>query len=273
MKLLIALALALAPLRASGDLNGWKQINVFVGNETADPKSVFHATDANQLGRAKQWHSQVGQDKTVALLTKGAPGYFVDLAANDAKSLSNTLTLERDFGWRGVCIEPNPRYWHGLLRRQCVHVAAAVGRTENEVMSFNFGRGALGGLIGAHFDNRPNRPNLRGEGLTKVHTVPLLQIFQHVRVPQVIDYMSFDVEGAESYIGTVFPWETYTVKLLTVERPKPDLQEVLKTRADMVLLKNHGGFGDQMWCHKSVEAEYRAVLQSKNLLGNNKALP
>jgi len=181
-----------------------------VGNETADPKSVFHAADANQLGRAKKWHSQVGQDKTVALLTKGKPGYFVDLAANDAKSLSNTLTLERDFGWRGVCIEPNPRYWHGLLRRQCVHVAAAVGRTENEVMSFNFGRGATGGLIGTHFDNRPGRPNLRGEGLTEIHTVPLLQIFQHVRVPQVIDYMSFDVEGAESFIGTVAPaWDLF----------------------------------------------------------------
>ena len=40
----------------------------------------------------------------------------------------------------------------------------------------------------------------------------------------------------------------------------------------MVLLKNHGRFNDQMWCHKSVEAEYRAVLQSKNVLGNNDAL-
>ena len=42
--------------------------------------------------------------------------YFVDLAANNATEASNTRLLERDFGWRGVCIEANPRYfWAGFL--------------------------------------------------------------------------------------------------------------------------------------------------------------
>ena len=83
--------------------DGWKTIHVYVGNETDDPHSVFnHAySPAHHI-----WHSQVGQDKTVALLTQGAPGFFVDLAANDAVKLSNTLTLERDFGWELVWPSP-----------------------------------------------------------------------------------------------------------------------------------------------------------------------
>ena len=32
-------------------------------------------------------------------------GYFVDLAANDPVRLSNSKTLEAEFGWSGLCIE------------------------------------------------------------------------------------------------------------------------------------------------------------------------
>ena len=51
-------------------------------------------------------HSQHGQDATIIkLFGSRRNGYFVDLAANEPLYLSNTRTLERDFGWRGVCIE------------------------------------------------------------------------------------------------------------------------------------------------------------------------
>ena len=58
---------------------------------------------------AGRWHSQAGQDRLVLKLLQGkTSGFFVDLAANDALHLSNTRALERDFGWRGLCIEGNP---------------------------------------------------------------------------------------------------------------------------------------------------------------------
>ena len=241
--------------------DGWKTIHVWVGNETSDPHSMFHPTLNNVV---RSWHSQVGQDKTVALLTRGKPGYFVDLAANDAVKLSNTLTLERDFGWSGLCIEPNSYYWSGLARRQCTVIAAVVGRERNEALKFLFGHNdkgeadqVFGGIVGAEFDNKDAPGNDHVEVL---HTIPLDELFHKARVPREIDYMSFDVEGAESFIGNVFPWNEYTVKLLTVERPKGDLKETLRTKANMVYLRTHGWFGDEMWCHASVEAEYRALL-------------
>jgi hypothetical protein len=38
------------------------------------------------------------------------PKFFVDLAANHAVDLSNSLFLEQN-GWKGICIEGNPQYW------------------------------------------------------------------------------------------------------------------------------------------------------------------
>jgi len=56
------------------------------------------------------WHAQVGQDRTIARLFGEQRGlYFVDLAANDPVLHSNSRSLERDLGWRGLCIEGNAR--------------------------------------------------------------------------------------------------------------------------------------------------------------------
>merc|ERR1719433_2070174 len=58
------------------------------------------------LGSRGESHSQVGQDMLVqSLLRCKRNGFFVDLAANDAVKLSNTLMLERDFQWNGICVE------------------------------------------------------------------------------------------------------------------------------------------------------------------------
>jgi len=74
------------------DDSGWSSIDVYYG----EPLET-----ANQ-----QYFAQVHQDEAILDLL-GNSGYFVDLAANDAKEFSNTLALEKA-GWNGLCIEPNP---------------------------------------------------------------------------------------------------------------------------------------------------------------------
>ena len=68
---------------------GWHTIHVFYGDE----KGL--GAPPNQ-----QWFAQIQQDQVVVDLL-GTNGYFIDLAANDAKELSNTLGLERQ-GWNGT---------------------------------------------------------------------------------------------------------------------------------------------------------------------------
>jgi hypothetical protein len=84
------------------DPPGWKSIHVFFNDESAGLKLTGDsAVDP-------KWFSQVHQDEIVVDLL-GKQGYFIDLAANDAKDFSNTLALERNgLQWQGLCIEPNP---------------------------------------------------------------------------------------------------------------------------------------------------------------------
>ena len=55
-------------------------------------------------------HSQNGQDVVLAndVFARKRKGVFVDVGAHDGVTFSNTLMLERDFDWSGVCIEPLP---------------------------------------------------------------------------------------------------------------------------------------------------------------------
>ncbi|GKZ01033.1 hypothetical protein MPSEU_001054700 [Mayamaea pseudoterrestris] len=97
--------------RIVSDAHGWGTIHVFYGEASA----IF-GDDTSQ-----QFFAQVKQDEIVLDLMRDItdrskvksqdehPFFFIDLAANDAKTLSNTLALEQR-GWQGLCIEPNPAY-------------------------------------------------------------------------------------------------------------------------------------------------------------------
>lgn len=165
---------------------GWRAIKVFVGDGYRElPK--------------QSPHSQTGQDQLVVDLFSGtqtqeATGrFFIDLAANDAVKLSNTLMLERDFGWKGLCIEPNPQYWDGLLHRKCDLVAAVIANETNELVQFTFSRGEYGGIVGEHLDNKPSK---RNKQVAFRRTTTFWDVLQSGgQVPSTIDYLSLDVEG------------------------------------------------------------------------------
>ena len=94
--------------------------------------------------------------------------------------------MERDHGWSGLCIEPNPIYWELLSHRKCDVVAAVVGASTNEEVSFAFNIWK-GGIIGKDFDNK----NKKDKTAAKVKTITLLDVFQIFNVPNKIDYLSY----------------------------------------------------------------------------------
>ncbi len=211
--------------------SGWAIVAVYVGDQTDSSLNT-------------RWTSQVGQDRTVTTLFRGKRnGFFVDLAANDAVKLSNTLTLEQEYGWNGICVEANPQYYEKLYLRRCQLVQAAVGKMDNEKVRFSF-KSAFSGIVGKKFDNK-------AANQTKAFsTVSLETMFRNLSVPNIIDYMSLDIEGAEDWVFETFPWHSYTILVLTVERPKPKLLEALKANGYRYIC-NHGGFGDQLWLHST----------------------
>src|SRR6185437_13930306 len=65
--------------------------------------------------------SQLGQDLLVLELLDGLrDGFFLDSGAANGTDSSNTLLLEAEYGWSGICIEPDPQLYQQLVRvRRC----------------------------------------------------------------------------------------------------------------------------------------------------------
>ena len=105
----------------------------------ADPAEVFSvllkyrgeyskATQEDQaflhfvLQKYAESPAQLFQDLFVLFsLSQKREGFFVEFGATDGVELSNTLLLERSYGWNGILAEP-AKCWHKDLRtnRNCV---------------------------------------------------------------------------------------------------------------------------------------------------------
>jgi len=222
---------------------GWKAIQVFYGQKVT--KGIPPTYSA----------PQAAQDKIVAgLFRNQSKGYFVDLAANDAIDMSNTYGLERQLNWGGLCIEANPINWRNLTHyRDCQVVGAAVGKDRMGMMSFEMEKwaGVGGGFVGSRFDNPDSKS---AKSAVDVYTVPLVEILDNAYSPKVIDYVSLDVEGAEDYIISIFPFEKYIFKVMTVERPKQKFYSIMQQNG-YKCVATIAKFGETLWIHKSYEKE------------------
>ena len=102
--------------------------------------------------RHMHYSSHIGQDAWVAeCLQFKRDGFFLDFGAFDGETISNTYALEKELGWRGICVEPNPRYYPSLCRcRKCITVNAALWPISRELLRLvnPHGLGAARGVQG-----------------------------------------------------------------------------------------------------------------------------
>lgn len=218
--------------------------------------SVIPKAQDEPRDRRGQWHSQHSQDCFVQQLLGGRRGgFFIDLASNDALRLSNSRALERDYGWRGLCIEPNPKYHAGLLRhRSCAVIGAAVADTEEENFFQFQGDAHSRSELDQATLGRLNRNSSRRDKGMPVWTLPLRSVMQAFKVPAVIDYMSLDVEGAEELVLRSFPWETHRISVLSVETPRAPVVDLLEKHGYSFICGAGGPQGgykraDEIWVH------------------------
>ncbi len=197
--------------------------------------------------------SQCGQDRWVIETLGGLRGgYFADVGASNGVVSNNTLALERDFGWRGVCIEANSLFLKTLRRhRLATCVDAVVWDTDDAEVDF-LASGVCGGVVAADMDNVPGAAS---EATTPRRTRSLASILHDVGAPPVIDYLSLDVEGAENRVLAGFPFHEFAVRLMTIERPPPALESRLADLGFRVvrrIVSNEGLPVDSFFAHDSV---------------------
>jgi hypothetical protein len=127
-------------------------------------------------------------------------------------------------------------------------VGALVGASKEKV-SVKF-RGVYGGIVGSMDEKLANRKEEPDAQIEERYTAPLVHVFEKFHVPNEIDYMSLDVEGAEYLIMKDFPFDQYHIKIMTVERPSKQLRRLLEEQG-YVFLKDLAWWGETLWAHHS----------------------
>lgn len=223
------------PAAACNRASGFKAVTFFVGNDT--------------LASANASLAQEGQDLIVSgLLGNKTGGFFVDLAANDAIDISNTFVLERSFGWDGICIEANPKYLWALAHRRCALAAAVVSDRVGKRVQFIDDDG-MGHVIRVRGPPRSESAPARAHTTTTLGTV-----LRQLGAPSRFDYLSLDIEGSEWLVLSSFPYDEFSFRVLSVERPTQQIHDLLISKGYYYLWCT-SGIRDIFYVHSSLAAQ------------------
>ena len=169
-------------------------------------------------GFANPSFSQFGEDVALLAQHSGAgPGVYVDVGAFHPTLYSNTFAFYLR-GWRGVLIEPNPRF-HRLIRRlrprdrlvPCGVSGAPARLTYYEYADPAFNTFSTEQAEGLEARGRaPDRT-------TAIETRPLRQILAGADCPPRFDLMSVDCEGYDLEVLESNDWSSYRPALIVVE--------------------------------------------------------
>ncbi len=159
-------------------------------------------------------------------------GFFVELGANDGIRQSNTFYFEKNLNWRGILIEPIKSKFikckNDRSKKNFFYNKACVG--------FNFKNDKIkmiySDLMTTINDNRiinkvdSSKHALKGEQYLQenekvkeffVETTTLNQIFEDVKAPIMMDFLSLDVEGSEIEVLNGINFKDYNFKYIMVE--------------------------------------------------------
>jgi FkbM family methyltransferase len=162
-------------------------------------------------------------------------GYYADIGAHDGRSFSNTYHLEK-LGWSGVLVEPMlPTYFrlrdmrskdsNFFANAACVSFAYS---DKNLLMSYgdlmSFAPG-ISTLNASEWRDGAKQFLNRNETVidTWVPATTLTSIFDHAKSPAQIDFMSIDVEGAESEVLDGIDFRKYSFTYICLETYVPDM--------------------------------------------------
>ena len=135
-----------------------------------------------------------------------------------------------------------------IKNRNSINVNACLDYTNHEI-EFAYSNDSYyrlhNGILDEDTDNKPANP----ANIIKLHTKTLEQVLDEYNAPSVIDFLSIDVEGAEHRIFKDFPFHKYTFLAMVLERPKPELNDLLQKNG-YVFVKN--GPLDTFYVHSSI---------------------
>jgi FkbM family methyltransferase len=165
-------------------------------------------------------YSQLGQDLEVIKFYKSKRnGYFIEIGASDGIELSNTYLLEKEYDWKGICVEPIPNRFVNLVQNRpnskCCN--KAVYNTSGLVLNFEISNSY--DLLSGLSNTLDRHKNFVGSNKIdiNVETITFNDLLEEYQAPKFIEYLSLDTEGSELEILKSCDFSKYTFGLIDVE--------------------------------------------------------
>lgn len=203
----------------------------------------------------KQHHSELYQDVFVLFATQlKMSGFFVEFGAMDGVRASNTLLLEREFGWQGILSEPNPRYNDKIpANRQAVLDRRCVSDRSGDMVQFQTASiGGYPGMVGHIYHEARSRGDI-----IEVETVSLNDLLTQHQAPHMIDYISVDTDGSEPLIMQAFDFSQHQVQIWSIEHNREpwreDIHRIMQDHDYTRVLVDHSGYDDWYVCKQVLE--------------------
>lgn len=175
-------------------------------------------------------------------------GFYLDIGANDGVFKNKTMPLKKQ-GWSGICIEANPRVFPKLEknrsceRTMCLNECLVSNKNSGKKVKFFISDSSSlsSGIIpDKDFDNSAS---FRWSSVGKVNNYckiireeyeavdivakSLCNVLDDAKCPKIIEYVKFDIEGAEEEVLSDFCFEKYLFLFLVVELATENLYKNL----------------------------------------------
>lgn len=207
--------------------------------------------------------SQIQQDIILdeQIFNKKENGVFVEVGALDGFGASNTWFFEKERGWSGLLIEPNPAEFNKRdqnPRPNSIFENCAISDIEKDInfLSIEGPCNVLSGIMELYNQNHLDRINREldmyknyPEGhelhykkqVIPMKTVRLETLFDKYNIKKV-DFISIDVEGAELQVLNSINFDKVNISVFMIEN-----NYGLEKETNFLIKKGYRLFGNIQW--------------------------
>lgn len=172
--------------------------------------------------------SQYLQDKYIDdFFNKKENGIFIDIGAGDGMDINNTLFLERERKWTGLCVEPHPNNFAKIIKNRtcvCENYAIDIEEGQSQFMALEGYPLGLSGLV-KHY-NQQHKARIEHEvnafasnqqhNKLMVNCISLQKLLDKHNITYA-DFCSIDVEGAELNVLKSIDFSKTKIKTFCIE--------------------------------------------------------
>jgi len=151
-------------------------------------------------------------------------GYFLEVGAANGRDASSCYVLEKELGWKGICVEPNDEFFEQLIRNRpdskCEHICLA--DQPGKVVFIEGSEDTISPYFGGIKSNLERfkyggADVIRKGKEVEKDAITLEQLLEKCKAPKIVDYAAFDIEGSELKVLEGFPFDKYTFLALSLE--------------------------------------------------------